>query len=111
MTRLIKVVVMALTPSSLVGVLRRTWPLLHYNGQIHASVNRTIEVIHASSSKRTNVYRAASDRYIDHRRSRLRTALRRAVSLPGTIAQHMLIIGIINQAQFGTLRYKHHILH
>ncbi len=81
--------------------------LLHDYGQVHARVNRAVQVIGASGVEWTNGMRvAAVEGYVNGWRSRLLRGFRHAI-VPTAVVDDMHGIDIIDQRQTAALADRH----
>src|SRR2546425_11763118 len=74
-------------------------------------MDRAVEVIDASSRKGTDFERSSIDVSLLHRRCAWLYLVVRRSPLPETILQHMVIIPVIDEQEFGALGNQYHILH
>ncbi len=84
---------------------------MHDDGQIHALVKRTIDVVDACDGKWPDLPRSSGDIYVVNGRcSRLGCWVRGAMGVPHPILQHVLNRTVINNEQFRALGNQDDVL-
>lgn len=88
------------------------FPLLHHNGEIHASVDRAIDVIDFRSRKWPDLLRPASDLHVMQAWcSWLNQRMRVAICVPHPILHQMFHRDVIDEQQFRAFGNQDDVLH
>lgn len=89
-----------------------TSDLLHDDDEVHASVNRAVDMKDACTVVGADFQRATfAINVVQNWGAWLCCGKNRASGCPGAVLQEMLDSGIVDDQQFGPFGNKHHVLH